>query len=990
MCVLVDMSQAMAGGSGLNIVVVINQNNSDSSVLGNYFSELRSIPPENNLRISWLGGNVSWSSVDFTNNLLTPLMTMLAERGLTNQIDYVVLSMGIPFQTMLNGTNVNSTTSALFYGLKTDGGTDVGVTNSFAASESIFRDAKPASAPGISFLTTMLTADSLNSAKQMVNRGVTSDGTKPLQPVILAKTSDPARNIRHLSFDNVIFNTRVLGNVSLLRTNSNDPSGQTGLFGYETGLMRYQVSPGTFIPGAIADSMTSYGGLIFGSNDQTNLLAFIEAGATGSYGTVAEPLSDAEKFPSPHVYFYQARGFNLVESYYLSVARPYLGLTVAEPLSSPFALKGSGNWGAGISNSILTGNSPLTVTFSAHDASRPLAQVDLFVDGKFHATVTNLLPRASNTVSLALNGYPINFTVPTNATIGSIASNLTALINAPVVTNATKIKALQRGDRIELQSISTNHSSFPFHTPDSVSLVQSGAVYRVKYLPDSFPPRILPTSPDNTGIYRMQVEIPTALNYVIQATTNLVEWSPIFTNTQPGLLDFRDWDSTNYSRRFYRVAGPVPDLPPKLSDPALTNGGAFRLRMESQIGQPATIMISSNQLDWIPAETNKAGGIIDWVDNSAASVSHRFYRAWIPPISLPTLTTTNLTTQSALVRIENPIQPYVVEVCTNGTNWIGLVTNFNFQRLQATASSEIGNAGLRTTFLNVSRPTFAAGEAQGMQEYKVSSIGSNAIPAGAWMRLTITKTNGQVVVIGLTNQTAGINSTNLAAQLVAMVNTNAALQGSDGLTADDFSFNPTFATFYLRARSPGYQAARIQVYAQRSSSAFKLSFSFGGGLNYLTQNLADLQPRNHLYVTAGASQINASFILDTTTLPDGYHELTAVAYEGSSVRTQTRTTVPVRVQNTSLSATMTLIGLTNNASAQGSYEIQVTANTNNISSITLFTTGGAMAVATNVSNVTFPVHGTNLWEGLHPFYALVQTDGGEKYRTRTEWIRLSP
>ena len=977
----------LAGGSGLNTVVIVNQHSSESCKLGSQFCELRALPPENVIRISWSGSAVSWSSVDFSNQLLMPLTVALTERGIASQIDNVVLSMGIPFQTIFNGTNVNSTTSALFYGLKMDSVADIGVTNSFAASESVFRDAKPASALGMSFLATMITADTLDSAKQIVNRGVASDGTTPIQPVILAKTSDPDRNVRHLMFDNTVFNARVLGRASITRTNSNNPSDQSGLFGYQTGLMRYQVSPDTFIPGAIADSMTSFGGVIFGLNDQTNLLGFIEAGATGSYGTVAEPLSDTEKFPNPQVYFYQARGFSLVESYYLSVVRPYLGLTVAEPLSSPFALRGSGAWAVGVSNSVLTGNSPLTVAFSAHDASRPLAQVDLFVDGKFHATVTNLLPRANNILSVALNGYPINFTVPTNATIGSIATNLTALINDPVVTNATKIKALQWGDRIELQSISTNHSSFPFHTPDSVSLVQSGAVYRVKYLPDSFPPRILPASPDNSGIYRMQVEIPTALNYVIQATTNLVEWSPIFTNTQPGLFDFRDWDSTNYSRRFYRVVGPVPDLPPKLSAPSLTNGGAFRLRMESQIGQPATILVSSNQLDWIPAETNTAGGMIDWVDNSAASVSHRFYRAWIPPISLPTLTATNLNTQSALVRIDNPIQPYVVEVCTNAGNWVGLVTNFVFQGIQATATSEIGNADLRSTFLNLSRPAFTMSEAHGVQEYKITS---NIISNGAWMRLVITKTNGQVVIVGLTNQIAGINATNLAAQLVAMVNTNAALQGSDGLTADDFSFNPTFSTFYLRARSPGYQAARIQVYAHRSSSSLKLIFSFGGGYNYLTQNISDLQPRNHLYVTAGLHNIASTFSLDTTTLPDGHHELTAVAYEGSSVRTQTRATVPVCISNTSLTATMTLIGLTNNASAQGSYQIQVAANTNNISSITLFTTGGAMATATNVSDVIFPVHGTNLWDGLHPFYALVEAATGEKYRTRTEWIRLAP
>jgi hypothetical protein len=34
-------------------------------------------------------------------------------------VDYVVFSMDIPFQT-INGSTVNSTTSALFYGLKPD------------------------------------------------------------------------------------------------------------------------------------------------------------------------------------------------------------------------------------------------------------------------------------------------------------------------------------------------------------------------------------------------------------------------------------------------------------------------------------------------------------------------------------------------------------------------------------------------------------------------------------------------------------------------------------------------------------------------------------------------------------------------------------------------------------------------------------------------------------------------------------------------------
>src|SRR5262245_62043392 len=203
-----------AGGSGLNTVVVVNQASSNSCELGNYYRERRHVPPENVLRINWSGTNTMWTSNDFQTVLVTPLLSMLAARQLTNQIDYVVLSMDIPFQT--SSDTVNATTSALFYGIKS--GSDPGITNSYAASETSFREAKPASAPGFSFLTTMITADTLEVAKQIVDQGVTSDGTFPLQPVILAKTWDNARNLRAAAFDNAEFNVRAKGVSSTLLT----------------------------------------------------------------------------------------------------------------------------------------------------------------------------------------------------------------------------------------------------------------------------------------------------------------------------------------------------------------------------------------------------------------------------------------------------------------------------------------------------------------------------------------------------------------------------------------------------------------------------------------------------------------------------------------------------------------------------------------------------------------------------------------------------
>ena len=192
------------------------------------------------------------------------------------------------------------------------------------------------------------------------------------------------------------------------------------------------------------------------------------------------------------------------------------------------------------------------------------------------------------------------------------------------------------------------------------------------------------------------------------------------------------------------------------------------------------------------------------------------------------------------------------------------------------------------------------------------------------------------------------------------------------------------ASFNLRALGSGWNAAAIGVQVTGSASVF---------INppaqmHLDANLSDLQPRNHLYVTAGASQLALTFPLDTTKLADGFHELAAVSYEGSSVRTQTRITLPLQIQNSSLSASLTLLDLAGTAPVQGTYHIQVAANTNSVSAISLFSTGGLLTTLTNQSTATFTVDGSALGAGLHPFYALVQTTGGAQYRTQTQWARL--
>lgn len=867
------------------------------------------MPPGNVLRINWAGGNICWSDTDFQASLLTPLLDMLVARQLTNQIDYVVLSMDIPFQT-LNDAKVNSTTAALFYGLKVDTGPNWrDVTNSYCASEQIFRQAEPASAPGYSFLTTMLTADSLAQAKRLVDQGVASDSTFPVQPVILAKSSDSARNVRYPAFDNAIFNTLLRGNYAMARTNADSPGGQTGLLGYETGLASFSVSPNTFVPGAMADSLTSFGGIIFGPNSQTSLLAFINAGAAGSYGTVTEPSPSPQKFPNPQNYFYQARGFSLAECYYQSLYAPYEGLIVGEPLAAPFAQSASGAWTGVTTNAVASGTAQLGVAFSALDASHPLQQIDLFIDGIYFQTLTNVAPQAGNVLSVSLTGYPLTYTVPTNATLATVANGLAALLNAPATIYLTQVAAFVHGDRIELHSLAANGLVNPFYFTECAITNVAGSYYSAQYLPGFVRPQLTSMGRKSDGTFRWHVETPSGTACLIQASTNLSSWFPVFTNVMGGSLVFEDAAARNLPQRFY-CALALPPMPAPSVSSVGTNASGLLFQVKGA-AQSCVILASTNQVHWTPVFTN----------------------------------------------------------------------NLAVGQAQAVVSSSAGSAGALTTFLAASRGAFLDSAAKGLCAFNV--IGTIAV--GSRLQVSVTKTNGVVLSLSVTNQSSSATLSDLAQQLVTAINSSPGLQGSDGLVAEDLSPGVCgTASFNLYASSPGPAAAAIQAQLIGSDGVG----TFPSVPMSLNANLPELQPRNHLYVTAGVSSLAVAFPFDTTRLADGFHELAAVAYEGSHVRTQTRITLPIQIQNSPLSASLTLLDLADEASVQGTYYIQVAANTNSVSAISLFSTGGLLTTLTNQSTATFTVDGSSLGAGLHPFYAQVQTADGVQYRTQVQWVRL--
>ena len=216
------------------------------------------------------------------------------------------------------------------------------------------------------------------------------------------------------------------------------------------------------------------------------------------------------------------------------------------------------------------------------------------------------------------------------------------------------------------------------------------------------------------------------------------------------------------------------------------------------------------------------------------------------------------------------------------------------------ASATLGSAAQLTTLLTPARPTFLDTTATGY----LGVLASNTPVVGDWLQLDFTKTNGTQVTVSVTNTAPGTTIATLVQNLLNLVNANPALQSADGVLAADFvddtSCGIVAAQFTLYARSPGWPASQIQVTFTASTNLLALP----SGTNLLQDNLTDLRPRNHLYVSSGAASLPVSFVLDTTRFPDGFHQLTAVAYEGTSVRTQTRISRTVRIQNTALTATL--------------------------------------------------------------------------------------
>jgi uncharacterized protein (TIGR03790 family) len=313
---------AVARLHAAQLAIVINDADPNSIVVGEYYRKARNIAPANVLHVSIPGRPRRLDPVPFAR------LRERIERQLDPAVQAVLLVWTAPY-----AVGCNAITAAFTLGYDATQCTRpcaAGRPSAYYNASS----ARPFTDFGLR-LSMLLPTDSIAASKAVIDRGVAS-GFRP-QPATAyyLHTSQTARNVRASLFPRAGANAA--RQLRVARLDADQLEDARDIIIYQTGMARVAgLEQLGFLPGALADHLTSFGGDLLGT-EQMSSLRWLDAGATASYGTVSEPCNHWQKFPHPTVLLkHYAGGASAIEAYWRSVAWPAQGLFIGEPLAAPY------------------------------------------------------------------------------------------------------------------------------------------------------------------------------------------------------------------------------------------------------------------------------------------------------------------------------------------------------------------------------------------------------------------------------------------------------------------------------------------------------------------------------------------------------------------------------------------------------------------------------------------------------------------------------
>lgn len=304
------------------VAIIVNDGDPLSREIARYYQTKRGIPADNVIHVRFRTGVSAISRGEFAR------IKAEVDRKTPETVQAFALTWAAPYRV-----DCMSITSAFAFGFDEEycsGKCGPTKANPYynSASGAPYRDhgVRPAMA---------LAGRDFEAVKKLIDTGIASDESRPDGTAYLVSTKDKDRNVRAVRYPDIVRSARGWVRTKLVETEY--ITGEQDVLFYFTG--RAQV-PGldslAFVPGAMADHLTSVGGMLTDSG-QMSSLSWLEAGATGSYGTVVEPCNFPAKFPNPKsAMFWYLQGATLIEAYWKSVAWPGQGIFIGEPLARPF------------------------------------------------------------------------------------------------------------------------------------------------------------------------------------------------------------------------------------------------------------------------------------------------------------------------------------------------------------------------------------------------------------------------------------------------------------------------------------------------------------------------------------------------------------------------------------------------------------------------------------------------------------------------------
>ncbi|MFG0327447.1 MAG: hypothetical protein ACF8SC_09315 [Phycisphaerales bacterium JB037] len=411
------LATGAGAGSPERTLLIIDPSDADALYTGNHYKFMRGIPESHVLYMEPGAADIQ----TFVSDNLDALFGEMARRGLSDQIDFIVIAATDEFymdapglvndgcspvrRFSITGAYTLAFNSAEFLA----GGVPVSRENGYKTNTTLdarrfssatgWRDGLPRTDGDRYFIGAQLgyTGERGNTADEvidMIDRSALADGTRPAGTFYFMETAD---NIRSDPRDG-LFTTVVNALASLGGTGEhlfqNLPQQRHDVLGVMTGLAGPNIDGAnmTILPGAFCDHLTSWAAT-FDISAQTKVSRWIVKGASGSWGQVEEPCNYEGKFPSARMHVHYFQGLSLGESVFRAIGFwPFQGMLYGDPLTRPHAHIPTVSFTGLPTGPSSTGFFILSYQGSTTNPGKTVSQYELFVDGVLKQTVNAGFP----------------------------------------------------------------------------------------------------------------------------------------------------------------------------------------------------------------------------------------------------------------------------------------------------------------------------------------------------------------------------------------------------------------------------------------------------------------------------------------------------------------------------------------------------------------------------------------------------------------------